>query len=101
MYRTQLRAACAVNVFDIAILTNDATQFTFDNQYFRDIQSGHGLFTVDNAISTDPRTAPIVSLYAANLEGVDRNARLCEKHLRFMILHIYSPQIHFDHVISN
>ncbi|KAG0623512.1 hypothetical protein M758_3G179900 [Ceratodon purpureus] len=66
MYRTQLRAACAVNVFDVAILTNDASQFTFDNQYYRDIQNGRGLFTVDNAISTDPRTAPIVSMFAAN-----------------------------------
>lgn len=66
VFRTQLMAACAVNVFDIAILNNDGSQFTFDNQYFKDIQDGHGLFTVDNLISTDPRTAPIVQLYAAN-----------------------------------
>lgn len=66
VYRTQLRAACAVNVFDIAILNNDASQFTFDNQYFQDIQNGRGLFTVDDQLSTDPRTAPIVTLYASN-----------------------------------
>jgi peroxidase len=66
VFRTQLMAACAVNVFDIAVLANYGSQFTFDNQYFKDIQDGRGLFTVDNLISTDPRTAPIVSLYAQN-----------------------------------
>ncbi|XP_024357732.1 peroxidase 29 isoform X1 [Physcomitrium patens] len=66
VFRTQLTAACAVNVFNIAVLTNDATQFTFDNQYFKDIQNGRGLFTVDNLLSIDPRTAPIVNTYAAN-----------------------------------
>lgn len=66
LFRTQLMSACAVNVFNVAVLNNDATQFTFDNQYFQDIQNGRGLFTVDNLVSTDPRTAPIVSLYAAN-----------------------------------
>lgn len=59
-------SACAVNVFNVAVLNNDATQFTFDNQYFQDIQNGRGLFTVDNLVSTDPRTAPTVQLYAAN-----------------------------------
>lgn len=66
VFRTQLMAACAVNVFDIAVVNNDATQFTFDNQYFQDIQNGRGLFTVDHLLSTDPRTAPIVNTYASN-----------------------------------
>lgn len=66
VYRTQLRAACAVNVFNVAILNIDASPFTFDNRYFKDIQNGRGLFTVDNLLATDPRTAPVVSLYASN-----------------------------------
>lgn len=73
MYRTQLRTACAVNVFDVAILNIDSTPFSFDNRYFKDIQNGRGLFTVDNILATDPRTAPIVAMYASN-QGAFFNA---------------------------
>lgn len=66
LFRTQLRAACAVNAFNIAVLANDGSQFTFDNQYYKDLQNGRGLLTVDTLVSSDARTAPIVGLFAEN-----------------------------------
>ncbi|KAL3681124.1 hypothetical protein R1sor_024080 [Riccia sorocarpa] len=50
----------------IAFSNNDLTNVIFDNQYFRDVQSGRGLLTLDNEISRDPRTVGIVRSFATN-----------------------------------
>ncbi|KAL2612371.1 hypothetical protein R1flu_024063 [Riccia fluitans] len=51
---------------NIAFSNNDLTNVLFDNQYFRDLQSGRGLLTIDDEISRDPRTAGIVAAFATN-----------------------------------
>ncbi|KAF7811662.1 peroxidase 65-like [Senna tora] len=38
----------------------------FDNAYFQNILRGLGLLTSDHALSVDPRTRPIVEIYARN-----------------------------------
>ncbi|KAL2612380.1 hypothetical protein R1flu_024072 [Riccia fluitans] len=51
---------------NLTILANDLTNFVFDNQYFRDIQAGRGLFTIDSNLGLHPITAPIVNGFALN-----------------------------------
>ncbi|KAG1334702.1 Peroxidase 29 [Cocos nucifera] len=46
------------------VILNDLTTLLFDNQYYKDATNGRGLFTIDAAISTDPRTASYVKLFA-------------------------------------
>ena len=65
-YNAQLQATCAVNVFNLAVISNDITNFRFDNQYYQDVQNGRGLLTIDSLIGQDPRTAPVVAMFAAN-----------------------------------
>ncbi|KAH7565238.1 hypothetical protein JRO89_XS09G0170300 [Xanthoceras sorbifolium] len=43
-----------------AFAQNDATIFSFDNQYFIDIQYGRGLLRIDSEIARDPRTQQYV-----------------------------------------
>lgn len=57
------------NIFKITNITffnNDLTNVIFDNQYFRDLQAGRGLLTIDSEIARDPRTQGIVKSMAAN-----------------------------------
>nr|BAB97197.2 peroxidase 1 [Marchantia polymorpha] len=48
------------------ILSNDFTNFVFDNQYYRDVMNGNGLFKIDSLIGQNPTTAGIVARFAAN-----------------------------------
>ncbi|XP_059636198.1 peroxidase 29-like [Cornus florida] len=67
-FGAQLRFNCP-NPFpltNLALVPNDITPFTFDNQYYTDVLMGRGLFVIDSNISRDPRTAPIVGKFAAD-----------------------------------
>eukprot|EP01018_Ginkgo_biloba_P009807 Gb_15647 [translate_table: standard] len=61
-----LRINCptAVPFTNKTFITNDLTSLRFDNQYYRDIRSGRGLFSIDSAMAMDPRTALTVSRFA-------------------------------------
>ncbi|KAA8515536.1 hypothetical protein F0562_018853 [Nyssa sinensis] len=65
-FEAQLRLSCPtqIPVENLTMVPNDITPLTFDNQYYRDVLMGRGLFGIDSSISRDPRTAPIVSQFA-------------------------------------
>ncbi|CAM6102102.1 unnamed protein product [Calypogeia fissa] len=42
------------------------TPLIFDNQYFKNIETGYGLFTSDLGLYTDPRSKELVETYANN-----------------------------------
>lgn len=50
------------------VVPSDVTNLWFDNQYFRDVQDGRGLFKVDANLVTDPRTRPLVHQFASSEE---------------------------------
>lgn len=50
----------------IAINMDPATPQTFDNQYFKNLQQGRGLFSSDQILFTDSRSRGIVNIFAAN-----------------------------------
>ncbi|XWS15546.1 hypothetical protein CRYUN_Cryun34aG0009400 [Craigia yunnanensis] len=68
-FEALLRLFCPTKIplTNLTIVPNDKTPFIFDNQYYRDVLTGKGLFTIDSRISRDPRTAPTVRQLAANL----------------------------------
>ncbi|CAM6104541.1 unnamed protein product [Calypogeia fissa] len=53
-------------ISNVTFFNNDLTNVIFDNQYFRDLQGGRGLLTIDSEIARDPRTQEIVRSLAAN-----------------------------------
>ena len=61
-----LRLSCPEGSFisNSTFVVNDPTAFTFDNQYYSNSMRGHGRLRVDSEVSSDPRTAPIVSSFA-------------------------------------
>ncbi|XP_073117105.1 peroxidase 29-like [Elaeis guineensis] len=65
-FEAQLRLKCPTQVpsTNHTVMLNDLTALLFDNQYYRDAIGGRGLFTIDAAISADPRTASYVKLFA-------------------------------------
>lgn len=66
-YATQLRQMCPRKVDPrIAINIDPTTPNTFDNVYFQNLQRGHGLFTSDQVLFTDPRSRPTVNAWASN-----------------------------------
>ncbi|KAK7262132.1 hypothetical protein RJT34_29693 [Clitoria ternatea] len=69
-FGASLRLACPTEIpfTNLTFVPNDFTPVTFDNQYYRDIIMGRGLFGIDSNISADPRTAPSVMRFA-----MDRN----------------------------
>ncbi|EFJ33714.1 hypothetical protein SELMODRAFT_167284 [Selaginella moellendorffii] len=66
----QLRAQCPPTPPQLlnnnTFFANDFTNVFFDNQYFRDILNGQGLFGIDSKIALDKRTSRIVSMFATN-----------------------------------
>jgi peroxidase len=66
VYEAFLRLKCPTRVplTNLTFVPNDITPTIFDNQYYRDILMGKGLFGIDSSISRDPRTAPIVRQFA-------------------------------------
>lgn len=57
----------------IAINMDPVTPQKFDNQYFKNLQQGKGLFTSDQVLFTDSRSKATVDLFASS-EGAFRSA---------------------------
>lgn len=54
------------NITNLTIIPNDITPTIFDNQYYKAIIMGKGLFSIDSSISRDPRTMMIVNQFAVD-----------------------------------
>ncbi|KAJ1433463.1 Secretory peroxidase [Sesbania bispinosa] len=66
-YAFQLRQMCPLRVDPrIAINMDPVTPQKFDNQYFKNLQQGKGLFTSDQVLFTDGRSKATVNLFASN-----------------------------------
>ncbi|KAG4946436.1 hypothetical protein JHK87_042443 [Glycine soja] len=66
-YAFQLRQSCPLRVDSrIAINMDPVTPQKFDNQYFKNLQQGMGLFTSDQVLATDERSRGTVNLFASN-----------------------------------
>ncbi len=71
-YGQDLLAQCTDNgtleapAFDanVQFFNDPVTSLTFDNQYFKNLQVGLGLFTSDESLLTDSRTQRLVKLFA-------------------------------------
>ncbi|GLJ40533.1 hypothetical protein SUGI_0836100 [Cryptomeria japonica] len=68
MYASFLRINCPTSVplTNLTFIANDMTNLRFDNQYYRDLTNGRGLFSIDSAIATHPRTARAVLNFASD-----------------------------------
>lgn len=72
-YASQLQAMCPTNVDPrIAVNMDPNTPQTFDNVYFKNLQSGQGLFTSDQVLFTDGRSRPTVNAWASNSASFNR-----------------------------
>ncbi|XP_042477466.1 peroxidase 29-like [Macadamia integrifolia] len=69
-FQLLLRVKCPTKVplTNLTFVSNDITSLIFDNQYYRDVMNGRGLFHIDSIISMDHRTASIVEEFAADQE---------------------------------
>ncbi|KAJ0980273.1 hypothetical protein J5N97_008528 [Dioscorea zingiberensis] len=66
-YAKQLQDMCPKNVDpSIAINMDPVTPQTFDNQYYKNLQEGKGLFTSDQTLFTDSRSKSTVNTWAQN-----------------------------------
>ncbi|KAF1875702.1 hypothetical protein Lal_00006332 [Lupinus albus] len=73
-YALQLRQMCPLKVDPrIAINMYHVTPQKFDNQYFKNVVQGRGLFTSDQVLFTDARSKATVNLFASN-EGAFQSA---------------------------
>lgn len=69
-YATQLQQMCPRNVDpSIAINMDPITPNNFDNVYYKNLQSGKGLFTSDEVLYTDRRSQSTVNTYAQNSQA--------------------------------
>ncbi|KAK3432110.1 hypothetical protein EUGRSUZ_E03999, partial [Eucalyptus grandis] len=66
VFEARLRLQCPTlnPLMNLTATSNDITPTIFDNQYYRDILLGKGLFFIDSSISRDPRTSDIVKQFA-------------------------------------
>ncbi|KAK4755370.1 hypothetical protein SAY87_009127 [Trapa incisa] len=72
-YASQLQAMCPTNVDPrIAVNMDPNTPRTFDNVYFKNLQSGQGLFTSDQVLFTDGRSRPTVNAWASDSAAFNR-----------------------------
>ena len=66
-YAAQLQGMCPQSVDpSIAINMDPITPRAFDNQYYKNLQQGMGLFTSDQSLFTDARSRPTVTAWAQN-----------------------------------
>ena len=71
-YGRELLASCTDNGtlkaphFDpnVQFFQDPVTPLTFDNQYFKNLETGLGLFTSDKSLFYDPRTVALVKRFA-------------------------------------
>lgn len=63
-----LRLSCPEGslISNSTFVVNDPSAFTFDNHYYSNAMHGRGILRVDAEVSSDSRTAPIVSSFAAD-----------------------------------
>lgn len=72
-YAAQLQGMCPKNVApDIAINMDPISPRTFDNQYYKNLQMGMGLFTSDQALFTDARSTSTVNAWALNSQAFNQ-----------------------------
>lgn len=72
-YAVQLQSMCPKVVDSrIAINMDPITPRTFDNQYYKNLQLGMGLFTSDQVLFTDPRSKPSVNFWAQSPSSFQR-----------------------------
>lgn len=66
VYRATLRLKCPTRVplTNLTLLSSDLTPVIFDNQYYKDLVMGKGLFLIDSRLWRDHRTAHIVKRFA-------------------------------------
>ncbi|VFQ70326.1 unnamed protein product [Cuscuta campestris] len=66
-YAAQLQSSCPTNVDPlIAIDMDPVTPKKFDNQYYKNLKDGKGLFNSDQVLYMDPRSKPTVESWAKN-----------------------------------
>ncbi|KAK1268092.1 Peroxidase 50 [Acorus gramineus] len=66
-YAVQLQGMCPQNVDPrIAINMDPITPRQFDNEYYKNLQQGMGLFTSDQTLFVDRRSRPTVNTWAQN-----------------------------------
>ncbi|BAT80146.1 hypothetical protein VIGAN_02312400 [Vigna angularis var. angularis] len=66
-YALKLREACPLRVDSrIAINMDPMTPQKFDNQYFKNLQQGKGLFSSDQVLATDERSKGTINLFASS-----------------------------------
>ena len=56
----------------VAVTMDVVTPRVFDNQYFRNLQTGMGLLASDQLLYTDPRSRPTVDALARSADAFDR-----------------------------
>ncbi|KZV26487.1 peroxidase 6-like [Dorcoceras hygrometricum] len=81
-YAKGLKKLCANYKTDetIAAFNDPMSPGKFDNTYYVNLQNGLGLLATDQAMAFDPRTKPVVDLYAANQQAFfDAFAHAMEK----------------------
>ncbi|KAL9273034.1 Peroxidase 65-like protein [Drosera capensis] len=81
-YAKGLQMLCANYTKDstMAAFNDVMTPGKFDNMYYKNLLRGLGLLATDQAMAKDPRTKPIVELYAANETAFFKDfARAMEK----------------------
>ena len=72
-YAVQLQSMCPKVVDSrIAIDMDPITPRIFDNQYYKNLQHGMGLFTSDQVLFTDPRSKPAVNFWAQSPSSFQR-----------------------------
>ncbi|XP_020095475.1 peroxidase 35-like [Ananas comosus] len=62
-YAAQLMSTCLANA-NSAVFLDPVTPGAFDNQYYKNLQQGLGLFSSDEVLYTDTRSRPLVDLWA-------------------------------------
>jgi len=70
-YASQLQANCPIDVdlTTIVVGMDPQTPQQFDNAYYQDLQSHEGLFTSDEVLFTDSRSASTVNSFAASTDS--------------------------------
>lgn len=72
-FAAQLQAWCPANVdARTAVPMDTVTPRSFDNQYFKNLQTGMGLLSSDQLFYTDPRSRPTVDAWAKSEAAFDQ-----------------------------
>ncbi|GMN39828.1 hypothetical protein TIFTF001_009064 [Ficus carica] len=66
-YANELKRQCPQNVNPTLVVDMDPTSpLKFNNEYYKNLQQGKGLFTSDQSLFTDKKARVIVNLFASN-----------------------------------